>query len=174
MNFFIQSLGLTPLQLAGMLGLFLALLVVLGFVLVGRRAMPYRRLEVLFTPAEQRFLAALDASCPSGMRVFGKVRIADVLSVTATRKKAFWHYFKQISSKHLDFVIVDRASNRILCAIELDDSSHNQAHRIKRDEFVDAACEAAGLPLIRVPVRRTYDRNALARELHASISSNNT
>lgn len=174
MNFFIQSLGLTPLQLTGMLGFSLGLLVLLGFLFAGRRAMPYSRKNVLFTPAEQRFLATLDACCPSGMRVFGKVRIADVLAVTATRKKTFWHYFKQISSKHLDYVIVDRASSRILCAIELDDSSHNQAHRTKRDEFVDAACEAAGLPLIRVPVRRSYDRNALARELHASISSNNT
>ena len=34
--------------------------------------------------------------------------------------------------------------------IELDDVSHNQAERIDRDEFVDSAYDACGIPLLHV------------------------
>ncbi|GAB0154675.1 hypothetical protein MnBA_40750 [Marinobacterium sp. BA1] len=145
--------------LAGLLALFI----------FKNRALPYGRIPDLFTPAERHFLNTLDQATPEDLRVFGKVRIADVLRVTTSNRKRFWRYFTQISSKHLDYVLVDRKSLRIVCAIELDDRSHDRRDRGVRDTFVNEACATAGLPLIRVPAARQYDVNVIRQRIaHAT------
>jgi len=40
--------------------------------------------------------------------------------------------------------------------IELDDPSHNRPDRIERDIFVNAAFDAADLPLLRIPTEPSY------------------
>ncbi len=156
------------------LGTTVGICVMLGFLVVlffTKRSLPYGRIPDLFTPAERHFLNTLDRATPENLRVFGKVRIADVLRVTASNRKRFWRYFTQISSKHLDYVLVDRKSMRIMCAIELDDRSHDRKDRRGRDAFVDEAFATAGLPLIRVPAARHYDPNVIRqRIMHATHS----
>ena len=49
-----------------------------------------------------------------------------------------------------------------LCGIELDDSSHENDDRQERDQFVDTLFREAGLPLLRVPVRREYNTSEIA------------
>jgi hypothetical protein len=44
---------------------------------------------------------------------------------------------QRISQKHLGFVLFDRATTRILLAIELNACSHEQVHRKARDEEVE-------------------------------------
>jgi hypothetical protein len=48
-----------------------------------------------------------------------------------------------------------------LFGIELDDNSHKRADRVDRDEFVEHAFDAAGLPLLRIPVRANYNTSEL-------------
>lgn len=147
------------------IGVMLVLLVVF---LSKKRSLPYGRIPDLFTPAERHFLTTLDQATPDHLRVFGKVRIADVLCVTTSNRKRFWRYFTQISSKHLDYVLVDRKSMRIVCAIELDDRTHARRDRRGRDAFVNEACATAGLPLIRVPAARHYDVDVIRQRIMLS------
>lgn len=58
--------------------------------------------------------------------------------------------------KHVDFLVCDLKSVRPLVALELDDQSHARADRKTRDELVEAVFAAAGLPLLRVPVKSGY------------------
>lgn len=149
----------------------IALLIVLYF-LFRERSLPYEKIPFLFTPAEIRFLKALDQSISDypDLRVFGKVRIADVLKVTKQRKKRnFWRYFTKISSKHLDYVITHTKTLEPLVAIELDDSSHQRKDRIERDIFVNKACEAANLPLLRFPVQKSYELQAIQVEIENAL-----
>jgi hypothetical protein len=94
-----------------------------------------------------------------GLELMAQVRIADVVSVeggTKSKKgKRWWNAFKQISSKHVDFVVVNaREGFKIVCAIEIDDSSHNKKDRVIRDKFINNVFHAAGVPLLRcVPGR---------------------
>ena len=132
----------------------------LAFVLVGRRPRYIRR--ALLSPAEKRFYRVLlEVSAPRAI-VITKVRIADLISVRA-RRRLYWKAFHKIAQKHVDFVVLDPQSLEPLCAIELDDSSHDRADRRRRDRFVDGALAGAGLPLHRFPVRRQYDRSEVAR-----------
>ena len=119
---------------------------------------PYRRIELLFSAAERSMLGVLDKAVGDKARVFGKVRLADVISVKKGLRKSAWHKaFNRINRKHLDFVVCDPDSLRILCAVELNDRSHKKSKRIKRDNLVVATCEAAGIPLLMIDANKGYN-----------------
>lgn len=126
----------------------------------------YTKVECLNSPAEQRFQHALEQAIKSlHLRVYLKVRLADVVSVRAELSgKAFWRAFAPIAAKHLDFVLC-HADNRIYCAIELDDRSHQRPDRRDRDALVDEVLHSAGIPLLRVPIQKRYDIAALQDQL---------
>ena len=73
--------------------------------------------------------------------------------------------FNKIQSKHLDFVVCDPDDLSIQFVIELDDKSHAKAKRQSRDEFVNQALAAAGVPLSRFPVKRTYSVQDIQNEI---------
>ncbi len=94
-----------------------------------------------------------------------QVRMADVLDARPYSHAAF----HRISSKHFDFVLCDPATTRPLMVIELDDSTHRRADAQARDAFKDAACRAAGLPILRVPVQPGYDPAYLQKRISETI-----
>jgi hypothetical protein len=112
--------------------------------------------ESPFTAAEARFLRVLDDALGEEYRVFGKLRLADLLDVRGERGAAWLRAFNQISAKHVDFVVCRRETLEVVAAVELDDRSHLAPGRQRRDAFVDRVFAVAGLPLARVPVRRAY------------------
>lgn len=120
--------------------------------------LPYKRIGFLFTPAELNFLRVLDKSIDSKYRIFGKVRIADVIAVDDElndNEKII--KFNKIAGKHFDFVICNSADLSIALVIELDDLSHSRSDRIRRDAFVNDVCNSARLQLLRIPARRHYE-----------------
>ncbi|SFB90217.1 DUF2726 domain-containing protein [Pseudoalteromonas denitrificans] len=117
----------------------------------------YRKLDALFTPAERSFLGVLNHAIDEKTVVFGKVRVADVITPErgATRRK--WQIaFNKISAKHFDFILCNKDDLSVLCAIELDDRSHNSKKQKSRDAFLEGACKSASFPLIRVPAKVSY------------------
>lgn len=143
-----------------------AVLVVIIFLWRRRRRLRFRRQEYIFSNAEYRFFNHLVEAVGDDYLVFGKVRIADVLTPDDRLSgKAWWRAFTAISSKHLDFVLC-RQDASIVCAIELDDRSHNKPERLERDALVDAACTQAGLPLARFAVSRRYEAADIRRTLY--------
>lgn len=130
----------------------------------------YTRIDRLFSPAELRFLQVLLLVLPPQVMVFGKVRVADVLAPRKRLSRRQWHrQFWKISSKHFDFVLIDRDTARILCAIELDDRSHLRADRTRRDRFLNAACQSAGFPLLRWPVQGQYNSNDILQRIAETL-----
>ncbi len=127
---------------------------------------PYRKLDALFTPAERSFLGVLMQVVENDAQVFGKVRVADVLGTkrgmsASDRQKAF----NKISSKHFDFILCSRKDLSVLCAIELNDSSHNSKKRKDRDDFLEGACKAAGIPLVQISAQATYNLNDIRKPI---------
>lgn len=74
-------------------------------------------------------------------------------SIIGTKHNSNW--FK-INQKTVDFVIRDENFNTYI-AIELDDPSHNREERRKRDIFVNAVFEDAGIPLIHIKTNNSYE-----------------
>lgn len=109
---------------------------------------PYVAALGLFTPAERAFLRQLEAALQGQpYRVFGKVRLGDLLEVEkGLAKGARRGALNRISSKHVDFVVCSASDVRVACAIELDDKTHRRTDRKLRDAFLERALEAAGVP----------------------------
>jgi len=89
------------------------------------------------------------------LRICPKVRLGDIIRCTDVEWRA--GYGPPISQKHIDFVLAYPDSLKIVCALELDDSSHKAEGRRIRDEFVTAALSSAGVPLVRRKVEKEYD-----------------
>lgn len=131
---------------------------------------PYQAAD-LFTPTERRFHARLEeAVAGQCYRILGKVRLADLINVIPGQDRHTWgRAFNRIKAKHIDFVLCRRDDLSVVCAVELDDRTHERPDRVDRDVFVDKALAAAGIPLVRVEVRRDYEVSILRGELCAAI-----
>lgn len=100
----------------------------------------------LLTPTEAQFHDCLEALTQARCRIQVKPRLADV----------FQHHgsgFQQISQKHVDFLVCRNDDWTPMLAIELDDDSHRDTDRKKRDMSVNALFASTGIPLVRIHVR---------------------
>lgn len=79
-------------------------------------------------------------------------------------------YFNKISSKSIDFVLVDEKCRILLC-IELDGSSHKLKHRIERDKFINKLFKDLGISLLRYPVYPTYYKDTLKKRIIENIKT---
>lgn len=81
--------------------------------------------------------------------VFPKVRMEDIVNVNKnfdnSNKTKHRNYIK---SRHLDFVIADK-NMRVLCAVELDDSSHFSKEAKITDKLKNDILKDAQIPLLR-------------------------
>ncbi len=145
----------------------LLLLYVLYRILkLGAGSYPYVAKEALFTHAEQKFLRALEEAVGDDYMIFGQVRLCDVIQVQRGLDSKSWgRAFAKIKAKHLDFVICDPDDLSILCAIELDDSTHERKDRKKRDHFLNHAMAKAGVPLHRFPTAQHYDPDDIRKAI---------
>lgn len=133
-------------------------------------ALPYKRKDFLLTQAERSFFGVLSEAVKDRYLIFAKVRLADLVWLPKGTESRQSH-FNRVQSKHVDFVICDRASIRPLLCIELDDASHDQASRQTRDAFVDSALLAAGLPFIRIRAAKAYNVAELRQQIDGAVSS---
>jgi hypothetical protein len=135
--------------------------------------LPYTSRESLLTKNEAAFYHGLRRVVSDQFVVTMKVRLADVLKCDRDAWKA--GHGNRIISKHIDFVLVDPDSTKIIAAIELDDSTHRRRDRRARDEFLNESLVAAGIPFIRFPAKNRYDvrtiQEALGSLLHDPPSS---
>lgn len=77
----------------------------------------------------------------------------------------------RINSKHVDFVLCEVATRNVVCAIELDDASHDRASRKARDEFVVAALAAARVPFARIRAQKSYAPEEVRHQVLAALTS---
>jgi len=54
---------------------------------------------------------------------------------------------------------------------QLDDKSHQRKDRQERDAFVDEVFKAAGLPLVHIPVQRTYKLEDINTQIGAYLKT---
>ena len=105
----------------------------------------------LLTKKEWAFYKALKPITDKyHLHVLAKVRLADLVEVKkGLSNSQYFKAFAKIKAKHVDFVLARPANLAVLCAIEVDDGSHDDIERQQRDFFLDKVCDTVKLPLIR-------------------------
>ena len=134
----------------------------------GRDYDVYRVRDDFLSPAEASFYRVLRLAAGERFIICPKVRLGDLLFVA--EGKSGQGARNRIDRKHLDFVLLNPETLRPVAALELDDSSHSRASAKASDEFKDRALAAVGLPLVRVPVRRSYELAEIRALLDREIS----
>lgn len=139
------------------------LLFIFALIFLGRhgRGFSYKRIaQGIMSPTEKRFFRALERFYGSSYCIFAKMRVADIITPDMKQKdnKTWWSAFSKISQKHFDFILCDPKSLDVLYVLELNDSSHKQRKRAKRDIFLEGACKSAGLPLVWCPASSSYNK----------------
>lgn len=124
----------------------------------------------LFTAAERSFLGVLDQAVSDNYRVFGKVRVADVITPAKGMKRKIWQIaFNKISAKHFDYILCSKDKLTVVAVIELDDKSHNSKKVIKRDSLLENACQSAELKLIRFQAKSGYQVQAVRETINSAL-----
>lgn len=148
------------------LALFGLLIILFVSQLWRKSGYPYHSRNTLLSAGELVFFQALIKAIPSHQMIAPKVRLGDVINCS-DQDWARGHG-PRISAKHLDFVVIDRLTSRIILAIELDDRSHERPERKQRDAFLNKALEAAHVPLLRVPAARSYNLDDIRTAIEAT------
>lgn len=131
---------------------------------------PYVLSDTMFSPAERSFLGVLDQAVGADFRVFGKVRVADVVGVAKGMPKSLWQRaFNRISAKHFDYVLCRPTDLKPVCAIELNDQSHAKDERKGRDKFLEGVCAAAGFPLVFLHAQHAYTVREICDQIAGAI-----
>jgi hypothetical protein len=129
----------------------------------GAIGFPYTSRNPLFSAAERSFLGVLDKAVGSDHRVFGKVRVADIAKVkSGLNNSARQGALNKIASKHFDYVVCRHSDLSVVCVVELNDKSHASKRAQARDKFIDGVCDTIGLPLLKVPAKRSYSVDGIS------------
>lgn len=124
-----------------------------------KEPLPFRLRDDFLSTAEYSFYQVLKSMMGSYFTICPKVSLSDIFYVINPNENN--GFYNKINRKHVDFLICDTQTIKPRFAIELDDKSHNRQDRIERDDFVNELFETANLPLLRIPVRQTYNTTEL-------------
>jgi hypothetical protein len=135
-----------------------------------RRTLPYRLQPTLLSPEETAFLVVLDEAVGTDYRVFGKVRVGDLVSVRrGVGKRPGTRSFAQLGDLKVDFLVCRRGSASLVCAVQLVGRGSRQRHGRAADKALVRSCDALGLPLVRVPEAETYSAKGIAEQIYTAI-----
>jgi len=111
----------------------------------------YYQQKDLLTPRELKFYANLrNIAQTYNLSIICKIRLADIVEPNPNlNRKAWYSAFGKITQKHIDFALTDPNDMKIICLIELDDTTHYKKDRIERDVFVNDIFNQVGIKLIR-------------------------
>lgn len=84
--------------------------------------------------------------------ILTKVRLADIIEVDKRLTLSKTPFYK-IAQKHVDFLICDKNTLDIICAVELDDFTHETEERKERDQFIMQALYVCGIITKRIRCR---------------------
>ena len=110
--------------------------------------MPYQLRRPVLQAEERELLALLTQAVASDYLIMCKIRVADVVDVTAPPQRTPWYQASnRISAGCFDFLLCDPQTLNPICAIEMEPASEDNA-------FLDELCKCIALPLVRLPVEK--------------------
>jgi predicted RNA-binding Zn-ribbon protein involved in translation (DUF1610 family) len=133
---------------------------------------PYHLRDDFLSRAELSFFLVLKNAVSDKALICTKVDLGDLFYVMSNNRSKYRIYTNKIDRKHVDYLLCDLKTVRPLLGIELDDKSHQKSERQARDKFVEKVFMAAKLPLVRIPVQRSYTISELESLLRQYIGTN--
>jgi very-short-patch-repair endonuclease len=126
----------------------------------------YKRKDFLMTNSENDFSKLLFKRFGNDYRIYPQIHLSSIIDHQV--KGQNWKgALSHIDRKSVDFVICDKDRNRPLCAIELDDWSHESVAAKDKDALKESLLAMANLPLARIDNWRNLSED----EIYSSIDT---
>lgn len=124
---------------------------------------PYKRVNVLTDAELQLFNFMKNNLCQvDRIEILPKVRLADVATLD-TRITTDKSYLWKVTNKHIDFLICKADTLDIICAVELDDYTHETPEAKEKDMFIMQVLDTVGIKTVRIRTRiRAIERSDLS------------
>ncbi len=130
---------------------------------------PFDRRATIFTPAEKNFQNLVEQAIGSNYRVINRVKLSDIVSIrNGVSNRAGQTAVTNADNKYLDFIICDRATMKLLGAIDLVDTN-GKGYKVKKDWFVSGTLEAASIPHVRIKVKQNYTLDEIRRCINSRL-----
>jgi hypothetical protein len=129
---------------------------------------PYQRNSVLFSADDRAFFRALQDAVGAEYEIFGKILVSDIIvPKKGASGRAVNAAFNPIEGRHFDFVLCDKKTLTVACAVQLHDKSHSS--RQKEEDPLMPICEHVGLPFVRFPVKADYADLEILEKLRTAM-----
>ena len=124
----------------------------------------YKRKNFFLTRAEHECFDALMAAVGNDYLIFAQVHLPTLIDNKVVGQN--WRgAFRHINGKSVDFVLCDKAYISPKLAIELDDKTHERPERQERDVEVERILQEAGVPLLRLTNKGSFDPDELSQQI---------
>ena len=139
------------------LGLAILIIVILTVLLMRRKksALPIQEVSKndipsLLTVPELACFNTLDTVAGKDYYIMAKVSLSDIAVV---KKGVDQSRLKKASKSHIDFILCDRTTLAVICAIELEDATTAASHKDTRSADL---LQEVGIVVFRLPVKTNY------------------
>lgn len=147
------------------------LLIIAAVLILKNRKQPESTAQPL-TPNEMMFRSVLEKAVGGRHAIYDKVPVTDVLQpVQAESDKARRKALKPVQGRFFDYLVCDRDTRQVLCAVELDDHAYDKKSYKKNDLFLEQVCADARLPLLRVPKQNGYNLSEIIERFERTVAS---
>jgi len=125
---------------------------------------PYQKNLALFSADDRAFFLRLKESMGEDYEVFGKIRADAIITL---KKGADRDDDSPIAGRHFDFVLCDKKSLAVACAIQLHDKTQSDPQ--DEPDPLQAICENLGLAWIRFQVKADYSVEEIRERLQQAL-----
>ncbi len=130
----------------------------------------YEAKQYIMTKSESDFFKRLNDILQDKYYVFPQIHLSAILKHDIPNGQKWRVALNKIDRKSVDFVICDKVNQKILLAIELDDSSHDRPDRVIRDTEVESMLEKAGIKLLRFRLNTPEQEIRIQLNAHVETS----
>lgn len=129
----------------------------------------YKKKNFFLTRAEHECFDAITAVIGNEYLIFAQVHLPTLIDSKIVGQN-WLAAFRHINGKSVDFVLCDKAYISPKLAIELDDKTHERPDRKERDAEVERILKEAGIPLLRLENRGSFDVGELSQKIKSSLA----
>ena len=120
---------------------------------------------------ERMFSAVLEKAVGGRFEIYCKVSLAEVFEpLSELSDKAKRRALKQIQGHQFDYLVCERDTRKVICAVELDDHRFDSKDFKKKGSHLEQICESASLPLLRVAPQNGYNLVEIIERFEQTIA----
>ena len=158
MDSLLENIPVSPTTLSLIaLGLAVVVIAILTMLLMRKKksALPIQEVSKndipsLLTVPELACFNTLDTVAGKDYYIMAKVSLSDIAVV---KKGVDQSRLKKASKSHIDFILCDRTTLAVICAIELEDANAGASHKDTRSADL---LQEVGIMVFRLPVKTNY------------------